>query len=167
MLLEAFPRVLVAHPAVRLVIVGDGPLRPALERHARRLGLERVVVFTGWVDHAASLMSACDVVAIPSRWEGFGMVALEAMAAGLLPVASRVDALEEVVVDGVTGSLVPAGDPDALADAVSSLLADPVRAEELGRAGRRRLEEEYSVARMVERTAAVYAELLSPPEERP
>ncbi len=159
-LLEAFPRVLAAHPAARLVVVGDGPLRPALERHARRLGLERVVVFTGWVDHAASLMSACDVVAIPSRWEGFGMVALEAMAAGRPIVASRVDALEEVVVDGVTGSLVPAGDPDALADAVSNLLADPVRAAELGRAGRRRLKEEYSVARMVERTAAVYDELL-------
>ena len=129
------------------------------------LGLGEAVVFTGWVDRAASLMSACEVVVIPSRWEGFGMVALEAMAAGRPIVASRVDALEEVVVDGETGLLVPAGEPRCAGRRGEGLLADPERAAALGRAGRRRLEEEYSVARMVEGTAAVYAELLSPTEE--
>jgi len=161
-LLEAFPRVLVAYPAARLVIVGDGPQRPALERRARRLGLGEAVLFTGWVDRAANLLSACEVVVIPSRWEGFGMVALEAMAAGRPIVASRVDALEEVVVDGETGVLVPAGEPHALADAVGALLSDPERAAALGRAGRRRLETEFSVERMVRRTVAVYDELLTP-----
>jgi glycosyltransferase involved in cell wall biosynthesis len=161
-LLEAFPRVLVAHPSARLVVVGDGPQRPALKRRALELGLGDAVRFTGWVDRAANLMSACDVVVIPSRWEGFGMVALEAMAAGRPIVASRVDALEEVVVDGETGVLVPAAEPHALADAVGALLSDPERAAALGRAGRRRLETEFSLERMVGRTVAVYDELLTP-----
>ncbi len=160
-LVDAFPRVVAAHPQARLIIVGDGPLRPALERRARGLGLGRAVTFTGWVDGAARLMPAFDVVAIPSRWEGFGLVALEAMAAARPIVASNVDALAEVVVDGVTGVLVPHDDPGALADAVSRLLDDPADAAALGVNGLRRLRQEYSVARMVEATAALYAELLT------
>jgi len=102
-------------------------------------------------------------VVIPSRWEGFGMVALEAMAAARPIVASRVDALAEIVRDGDTGVLVPPGEPAALGEAISRLLGDPARAAALGTAGLERLRREYSVERMVDATAAVYAELLSPP----
>ena len=168
-LLDAFPNVLAAHPTARLVIVGDGQERPELERHARRLGIGGAVEFKGWVDRADALMPACDVVVIPSRWEGFGMVALEAMAAARPVVASRVDALEEIVVDGVTGLLVKPDDPASLAAALSRLLADPASATAFGLAGLQRLRRRYTVSRMVDATAAVYRELVptaSPPEPR-
>lgn len=158
--IDAFPRVRAVHPAARLVVVGDGPLRPVLERRARRAGLGDGVVFTGWIERAADLMPACDVVVIPSRWEGFGLVALEAMASSRAIVASRVDALEEIVVDGETGLLVSPDDPGPLADAVTDLLGNPARAAALGAGGLARLRQEYSVAGMVDATIAVYAELL-------
>jgi glycosyltransferase involved in cell wall biosynthesis len=77
-LLAAFPRIVEAVPGARLAVVGDGPMRQSLEALAQRLGIDRQVVFTGWVDRASRLMPACDVVVIPSRFEGFGLVALEA-----------------------------------------------------------------------------------------
>lgn len=159
-LLSAFPRIAAAVPEARLAIVGDGPLRGALESLARRLGIAGRVRFTGWVDRAGTLMAACDVVVVPSRFEGFGLVALEAMAASRPVVATRVDALCEVVVDGETGLLVSAEDSAALAAAVAGLLRAPERAAAMGAAGRRRLVEEFSVARMVDRTLAVYADLV-------
>ena len=157
-LIDAFPGVRAVHPSARLVVVGDGPLRPALERRARTAGLGDAALFTGWVESAAGLMSACDVVVIPSLWEGFGLVALEAMAASRPIVASRVDGLEEIVVDGATGLLVTPQDVRALSGAVASLLGDPTRAAALGAAGFARLEIEYPESRMVEATLAVYSE---------
>jgi glycosyltransferase involved in cell wall biosynthesis len=159
-LLDAWPEVLSTHPAARLVVVGDGPLRPRLERQSRRLGRAGRVIFAGWVDHAAGLMPGCDVIAIPSRWEGFGLVALEAMAAARPIVASRVGGLEEIVVAGVTGSLVAPEDPQPLAEALSRLLAEPAVAVRFGAAGLERLRTQFAVAAMVDGTEAVYRELL-------
>lgn len=159
-LLDAWPKVLSIHPAARLVVVGDGPLRARLERQSSRLGLAGRVIFAGWLDRAAALMSGCDVVAMPSRWEGFGLVALEAMAAARPIVASRVGGLEDIVVDGVSGTLVAPDNPAALADALSRLLAQPAVAELFGVAGLERLRRHFSVAAMVDGTEAVYSELL-------
>ena len=91
-----------------------------------------------------------------SRWEGFGIVLLEAMLASLPIVATRVSAVPEVVVDGETGLLVEPGDVEALAAALDALLADPERARALGAAGAQRARSEFSVARMAERTIGVY-----------
>jgi glycosyltransferase involved in cell wall biosynthesis len=118
------------------------------------------VIFAGWQDQAAALMPGCDVIVIPSRWEGFGLVALEAMAAARPLVASRVGGLEEIVVSGVTGLLVSPEDRRALAEAVSRLLAEPAVAERLGVAGREHLHRRFTVAAMVDGTEAVYRELL-------
>jgi glycosyltransferase involved in cell wall biosynthesis len=156
-LLDALPAVVTRHPAAHLVVVGDGPLRRHLGAQTRRLGLDRWVTFAGWIDEASAVVAACDVIVVPSRWEGFGLIALEAMAAARPVVASEVGALPEIVVDRQTGLLVPAGDAPALAGALNALLDDPGRAAGLGEAGFRRLVEHFPAERMVHGTLEVYA----------
>jgi glycosyltransferase involved in cell wall biosynthesis len=154
-LLRAFARTRTTHPAARLALLGIGPLEAETRSLVQELGLDGAVLLPGrleirdWLDRA-------DAFAHSSRWEGFGMVVLEAMLAGLPVAATRVSAVPEVVADGETGLLVEPGDVEALAAALDTLLADPARARELGEAGLRRAREHFSVARMTERTLAVY-----------
>jgi glycosyltransferase involved in cell wall biosynthesis len=101
-------------------------------------------------------MRDADVLVHPARWEGFGLVLLEAMRAGLPIVATRVGAIPEVVRDGVTGLLVPPDDPAALAQAIARLCADAGAAARMGSAGFERLREEFSPGRMAAETLAVY-----------
>ncbi len=154
-LLKAFARVHEAHPDARLAILGWGRLEEETRERARALGLADAVVLPGRVEPSAWLARA-DVFAHTSLWEGFGIVLLEAMLAGLPVVATRASAIPEIVVDGATGLLVEPGDADALAKALDELLADPARRLALGEAGRARALSDFSVARMAERTMAVY-----------
>jgi glycosyltransferase involved in cell wall biosynthesis len=156
-LLGAFASVSRNLPDARLAILGWGRLEAVTRARVRELGLEDAVLLPGRVEPAAWLARA-NVFAHTSRWEGFGIVLLEAMLAGLSVVATRVSAVPEIVVDGVTGILVPPGDEEAIAAALSSLLADPDRRRHLGEAGLRRAREEFSVARMADRTIALYQE---------
>jgi len=155
-LLRAWVQVTTVFPETRLLVVGDGPLRGELQRRAHDLGLGDSVIFAGRREDVPRIMAALDVVALPSLWEGFGLVLLEAMAVGRPIVASRVSAIPEIVVDGETGLLVPPRDVDTLAQALLALLRDPQRATEMGRRGRVRLEQEFTVERMVAQTEAVY-----------
>lgn len=159
-LLRAFAQVEKEHPAARLVLAGDGPDRPALAALTGSLGLRRAM-FLGWRSDAANILADVDLLVVPSRWEGFGLVVLEAMALAKPVVASRVSALPEIVVSGETGLLVSPGDPGELAEAVRTLLSDPRRAAGLGRAGRDRVKGEFPVEKMARRTAEVYQTLLS------
>jgi glycosyltransferase involved in cell wall biosynthesis len=154
-LLRAFASVERGHPAARLILAGDGPDRPALTALARSLGLRRAM-FLGWRTDAADILADVDLAVMPSRWEGFGLTALEAMALGKPVVASQVSALPEIVVPGETGLLVPAGDSERLAGALRTLLDDPGRAGRMGRAGRDRVRNEFPVEKMARRTAEVY-----------
>jgi glycosyltransferase involved in cell wall biosynthesis len=131
-LVAAAPRLVAA--GARVVIVGDDPYGSDPEYVAAvdaGEGIERY----GWVDDAAGLMGALDVLVLPSREEPFGTVLAEAMTAGTPVVATRVGGIPEVVDDGVTGRLVAPGDPQALAGAVLDVLA---RRDEMGAAGRER-----------------------------
>jgi len=138
-----------------LVVLGEGPERGALERLAAELGVDRRLFLLGRVPDVGAWLRRADVFVHPARWEGFGLAVLEAMLAGLPVVASNVSSLPELVADGRTGLLVPADDAVALAAAVLS--ARP----ELGAAGRERARQEFSVARMADRTAGLYAALAS------
>jgi glycosyltransferase involved in cell wall biosynthesis len=138
-----------------LVVLSEGPERRALERLAQELGLERRVFLLGRVPDVAAWLRRGAVLVHPARWEGFGLAVLEAMLAGLPVVASNVSSLPELVLDGETGLLVPPDDPAALSRAVAQALERP----ELGEAGRERAHREFSVARMADRTAALYATL--------
>lgn len=148
---------------LHLLVAGDGPERERLEALARAEGASGDVAFLGFVGDVASLMAACDVVAfptLPELGEGFGLAALEAMAAERPVVASRVASLPEVVADGETGLLVPPGEVEALAAALRRLAGDPGERARMGGAGRRRAVERFSLDAMVDATLAVYEEVL-------
>ena len=147
---------LQALPDIHYVIVGNGPLRGTLEAEVQSYQMQDRVHFLGWRDDIHALMSAFDVLLMPSLWEGFGLVSLEAMAVRKPIIASRVTALPEIVVDGETGYLVPPADPTALAAKLSDIFSDPAKARMMGDNGRKRLESEFSVQRMVESTLKVY-----------
>lgn len=147
-LIEAWPSVLAEVPAARLVVAGGGEDRGRLEARVRELGLTDAVVFLGFVDPPtlAELYQRASLFAMPSRDEGFGLVFVEAMAAGKPCLALADTAPAEIIVDGETGRLVPAGRPELLAGALAGLLGDPHGARRLGEAGRQRFEREFTQA---------------------
>jgi glycosyltransferase involved in cell wall biosynthesis len=158
-LIEALARLHAAGVRPRLWVVGDGPLRPHLESLAWRAGVLPEVLFLGRRPDVPALLGRMDVVALPSLWEGLPNVLIEAMAASRCVAATAVDGAPEVVADGETGLLVPPRDPDALAAALGRLLADSDLRRRMGEAGRRRVEREFPMRRMVDETAALYREL--------
>jgi glycosyltransferase involved in cell wall biosynthesis len=159
-LAAAIPWVLRQCPTAKFLLVGDGILRPQIERQVARLGVEKQVVFMGFRQDVAALLKTIDVFTLPSRWEGLSLVLLEAMACRKAVVATRVTGNVDVVVDGVTGFLVPVGRPQALADKIVLLLQDARLRDEFGRRGRERVERDFSLEAMVARTREIYQELL-------
>jgi glycosyltransferase involved in cell wall biosynthesis len=161
-LLNAFANVLSALPTARLLLIGDGPQRAKLEALARELQIATAVHFAGWRADAQAQLATLNVIAIPSLWEGFGLVALEAMLAGVAVVASRVSALPEIVLDGETGVLVPAANAAKLAATLLALLQDPQHATQLGKNGRVRAVGLFTVNQMAAQHAALYKSLAAP-----
>jgi glycosyltransferase involved in cell wall biosynthesis len=154
-LLRAFARAHTHHPEATLAILGIGPLEQETRALIASLDLERSVLLPGRVEIGSWLRRA-DVFAHTSRWEGYGLVLLEAMLASLPIVATRVSAIPEVVAEGETGLLFAPGDAVGMGEALTGLLSDRRRARLLGEAGLRRAREHFSVARMADETIAVY-----------
>lgn len=163
-LIRAFARVRTSAPEARLLIVGDGPLRDDLRRLADGLGLGGAVHFTGYDPDPQRFLGVLDVFALTSRSEGMPLVVLEAWAAGLPVVASRVGGLPELIDDGRTGLLFEPDDEAALVSALRGLLADDGLARRLGAAGFRRVEETYSLRRMAEDYGRLYQALTGRPD---
>jgi glycosyltransferase involved in cell wall biosynthesis len=143
------------------VIVGDGPDRSGMETEIRELGLESTVELCGARRDVPELLARSDVFALASRSEGGPISILEAMAAGLPVVASDVGGVRELVVEGATGMLVPAGDPDALAAALERLLGDPELRRRLGAAGRERARERFDLSALRRAHLELYARELA------
>ena len=141
---------------LRVLGAGEGSERAALVARARALGLEETVRFLGRVDDVAELLAAADVAVMPSRHEGLGVAALEAMAAGLPVIASRVGGLPEAVGEGENGILVAPEDPRALAAAIARLTPDRELRQRLGAAGVRRVRERFTMAGMAAKTLDLY-----------
>ena len=131
---------LIDDPSVQVILVGDGPERPALERKAKQTGVVDRLRFVGFVAHEElpAAMSHADLLVLPSLYEELGTVLLEAMQAGLPIVASKTGGIPDVIEDGVNGLLVPPGDPEALARAVNRLLADRGLARRLSEGAQQR-----------------------------
>ena len=155
-LLNAFALVRARVPNAMLVIVGGGAERLPLEQQAMSLGLQGAVRFTGHREDVRRLLPAFDVFVNSSISEGVSLTILEGMASSLPVVATRVGGTPEVVDEGVTGLLVPARSPEALAEAIARLADDPPRAVAMGAAGRTRVEATFSITRMVDQYAGVY-----------
>ncbi|MBA3409614.1 MAG: glycosyltransferase [Geodermatophilaceae bacterium] len=160
-LIGAIPYLRSRVPDVAVVIVGDGPLRRQLEDQAASLGVGGATRFLGHRIDARSLLEAAGVFVLPSRHEGMPLAAIEAMAAGLPLVVTRVLGSREVVEDGKTGTLVPRDDPSALGPAVADLLTDEDRRKTYGAAGLRRYLESFTAQRMAARTHALYEHFLA------
>jgi glycosyltransferase involved in cell wall biosynthesis len=148
-------RAIAQVPGATLAIVGDGPLRPELERLAA--DLQAPVIFTGVRKDARALMGAADVVVMPSRWEGLPLTALEALASGTPLVATSVRGLRELLTDGENALLVPE-DSEALASAIHRVLDDRELAARLSEAGRR-VEGAGSDSELVAGFLAIYERL--------
>jgi sugar transferase (PEP-CTERM/EpsH1 system associated) len=160
-LLVAMKQVKENAPNARLLLVGGGELQADLEAKVLSLGLDGVVTFAGIRADVPEILAVLDVFVLSSLWEGMPNAILEAMAAGLPVVATAVGGTPDVVVDGVTGFLVPPRDPSALAKALATLVRDPDLRRRMGQAGRERVLQHFSVERMVERTQNLYEQLLS------
>src|SRR5207248_6608376 len=161
-LLDAVELICDRAPNLRVIVAGEGDLRAALEARAAALP-DGMVTFLGFVQDVPAFMSACDIVVFPTSpefGEGFGLVALEAMATGGPVIATNFGPIPEVVEDGVTGILVDPDSAKSLAGALLSLAGRPEQRSLMGAAGRARAESEFTIERMVQRTLSMYRRAL-------
>jgi glycosyltransferase involved in cell wall biosynthesis len=162
-LVDAMPAVRRQVPDAQLVILGEGELRPALEKQIKDLKLEKHVILAGFREDVLSLMRSADLFVMSSVTEGLGSAVLDAMALGVPVVGTRAGGIPEAVIDGETGLLVRPGDPAALATAIVALLKDTPRRTSLAEAGCTRVAEHFGVDRLVEGTLAAYQRTVRSP----
>ncbi|HEY3531223.1 MAG TPA: glycosyltransferase family 4 protein [Nocardioides sp.] len=148
-------------PDVLVAWVGDGPLLEPLRKRASDLGLGDRFLMLGERSDVAQILPAFDVFALPSRYEGLPCAIVEAMRCGLPVVATSVNSVPDLVVPGVSGVLVPPGRPDAMAEALDGVLADPALADRLSRGGRELAGESYDAQRLSDVLDDVYRSGLS------
>ncbi|UBV44325.1 glycosyltransferase (plasmid) [Deinococcus taeanensis] len=148
-------------PGARLVFAGDGPLRADLEALAAELGVSRSVDFRGWLDPAgvAAEMDQADILALPSHFEGQPLSLLEGMARGLALLSTRVGGIPDLIEDGVSGRLVPPGDPGALSAALAELLSDQDARARYGAAAYARAAHAFDIRRTWQSLDTVYRTL--------
>jgi sugar transferase (PEP-CTERM/EpsH1 system associated) len=159
MLLEAMALLRRDDVDVTLAVAGDGPLQSALVERASTLGIGNCIRFLGHRDDVDVVLAAGDIFVLSSASEGLSNTILEAMAAGLPVIATRVGGADEMVEDGVTGLLVPPHSPQELASAMATVLRDAPHRRLMGSAGRARVEAEFSLFTMVRRYEQMYVEL--------
>lgn len=159
--LQAAAKAVQGHPRFRIVLIGDGPQRPTLERLTADLGLREHVVFAGPRRDAAELMKGFDFSILGSSEESFPNAVMESMAVAVPVISTRVGGVTELVDDRVHGLLIPFGDVQAMAEAIAWMLDHPDERRRMGDAGRRRIAADFSTERMVAQTEAVYEEALT------
>ena len=160
-LLQAMSELRLTHPSARLVIFGEGYLNNQLRDQAASLDLGDTVQFAGYRDDLDIFIGCFDIFVHPATAEGLGIAVLKASAAGLPVVACTAGGIREAVLDGETGLLVEAEDPDALRRAIATLIDDAALRDKLGAAGRERMQNEFAIATMADRHLVLYESLLA------
>lgn len=160
-LIDAIEVLRKEYPDIRVLLFGQGPLRPELEAEVSRRGLSDIIRFTGFRTDLARWMGGLDVLAHPADMEGLGVSLLQASAAAVPIVASRAGGMPEAVRENVTGLLIEPGDVSALISSLRRLLDDSSMRKIMSDAGRKRILDEFSVETMVEANLAVYRRLLN------
>ena len=160
-LVRGFRSVVDQLPETSLLLLGDGPMRAYLEDTVVNLDLDQNVRFAGWRTDVMDILPSTDLFVIASEWEGFGLSLLEAMSFSLPIVATDVGGIPEVVLDGQTGWLVKSRDSDALAGSILAALRSPYKMLEYGQRGKLRLQNTFSVQRMIFDTEKIYNLLLT------
>jgi glycosyltransferase involved in cell wall biosynthesis len=158
-LIRAIGLALPQVPSLKLILVGDGELRPQLEALASELGISRQIHFLGARMDMAALYQHMELFVLPSRWEGLPTVLLESMAAGVPVIATAIPGTDELVVDKLTGWLVPSGQPQQMAKAIVYALRHPDESAAMAQTASRRVEQ-FSITKTAARYEALYAELL-------
>ena len=160
-LLDAIPQVLMQFPKAVFAIAGDGHLRHALQDKAMQMGIDGSIHFLGTRSDIPELLSVADVFVLPSLWEGLPLALLEAMSVGLAVVATRVEGVESIIVDGENGFLVPSEDVDALSTALIKILEDKGGRIRFGDRNKILVEEFFTIDRMCESYAELFIEVYS------
>jgi len=159
LLLQAFAQLKSTHP-LYLWLVGDGELRPAMEQLARELGIAERVHFWGVRSDVADILNAADIFTLPSKYEGNPMAVMEAMAAGLPVVASRVGGIPELVETEQMGILVPVDDETYIAQGLQTLVDDAALRQRMGQAALQRAHERFDIRNTVKEYERLYEQIL-------
>jgi len=160
-LVSAAEMIIKEFPKTVFVIVGDGFLKPILERHAEALGIRKNIVFTGWRKDVPEILYLFNVLVFPSLNEGMGRVMIEGMSLGKPIVASNVGGIRDLIEDGKNGLLVPPRDSNALRKAISRLIRNKKLAEGLGKIGKMEVYPDFDASTMVKKIDNLYESLLS------
>jgi glycosyltransferase involved in cell wall biosynthesis len=158
-LLQAVSRIPKEVEDLKLICVGDGPLRSQFETYLRQYGLEETVRFVGHQNDVESWLRVFDVVVLPSLYEAFPLTVLESLASGKPTIATNVGGIPEVILDSSTGILVPPGDAEALSRAILKIYRNRPWARTLAENGRRLVEQRYTLGEQVVRTQELYYRL--------
>jgi len=158
--IRAIPEIISAAPESRFLFVGDGPLKTKLIRRSEQLGVRDKIVFAGFRSDIREILSAIDLFVVPSLLEGFPMVTLEAMAVAKPIIATQIDGITEQITDGKNGILVPPKNPGVLAEMVLKLIRNKELSRKLGATARQKVEQEFSVEKMVAETEKVYLSVM-------
>jgi len=159
-LIQSIPEIVKAVPEAKFLLVGEGPRRERLEALSEELRVRDNVILAGFRSDIKEILSAIDLLVVPSILEGFPMIILEAMAMGKPIVATNIDGIIEQITDGVDGILVPPKNPNALAEAILKIFSEEEKMKKIGLAARQKVESCFSVQKMVRETEQVYMSLL-------
>ena len=160
-LLTAFRGIMQAIPTARMVMVGRGPLEEMIESEIKMYDWQDSIILTGFEDDIASVMQAIDVLLLPSYWEGFGIVLIEAMAAGKPAISTLTSSMPEIVADGETGFLIEPGDAEELARRAVELLKDGRLRNRFGAAAQQRVKDMFTLDSMISRLENFFAEQIA------
>jgi glycosyltransferase involved in cell wall biosynthesis len=155
-LIHSLPDVLSKYPNVKILLVGDGPLKNTIKDLTKTLNVEKKVIFAGFRDDVKNILSALDMLAVPSLVEGFPMIVLEAMAMQKPIVASKIEGIIEQLEDGKEGILIPARDHNSIANSICRIIENNHFAEKIGKAAREKVKKLFSVETMIRKTEDIY-----------